>query len=155
MGFFDKLRKKEETPPDFSSFAPASSAPVASPGQGSYGDLLGKDPLASSSPYETPGVGGDIPGLGATPFDHEIFSSSDTPTSGDKARAYAQSLSQPPASSGQRVTYGGAISGHEAELILERLDTIKAEIDSVKQRMIRIERFLDQAEQKQGQRRYF
>jgi hypothetical protein len=160
VGLFGKLfsRKDEfaDKPPDFSSFgsAPTNPTPQSDPlGTSMYG----KDPFQTSSPYDSPGVAQD--GMSPTPFDHDIFNRSDQPSNADSARSYADSLKGPTMAGtglqGPQSSYAGAITGHETQLILERLDTIKAELDAMKQRMIRVERFLDTAEQKQGQRRYF
>ncbi len=169
MGFFGRIFGKKDDflsdskgmPPDFSQ--PAAQDPFS-------GDLYGQDPLRNSDPFAsqaTPGTqtgapgmqppGAQPPGSGAPgqeqgPFAHDIFSS-DTVTNADNARAYAQGLG-----GGQQqgqASYAGALTGHEAQLILERLDTIKAELDAIKQRMMRVERFMDAAEQKTGQRKYF
>ncbi|MBR9692815.1 hypothetical protein GOV07_02675, partial [Candidatus Woesearchaeota archaeon] len=91
-----------------------------------------------------------------TNFNHDVFS---TGGNADTARQYAQGLGGAQATPGMQrqgtMQPSGAITGHEAELILERLDTIKAEIDAIKQRMMRIERFMESADQKAGQKRYF
>lgn len=124
------------------------------------------NPPANNNPYAEKDFSYDSQGndqYSDDTFSHQIFSS-DTPTPGNRARDYANSLSaeqnnypnQSKSSSStpqSSSSYGGAVSGHEAQLILEKLDTIKAEIDSVKQRMMRVERFMDSAEQKAGQKR--
>ena len=161
MGLFGKIfRKKEEflgdVPPDFSQpLGQARQQPQDPFAQ----DLYGKDPLQGGSPFDSYG-GGQSPALGSqapgATFDHDIFSSAQ-PTNADRARDYAQQLGgQNPALGTQSTTtYGGAITGHEAQLILERLDTIKAELDAIKQRLMHVERYMESAEQKAGQRKYF
>ena len=88
-----------------------------------------------------------VPVFAAQPQQHE-------------ARDYARQLSpgqqsQPGQATTQDANYAGAITGHEAHLILERLDTIKAELDAIKQRIMRIERFIDEEERKATKKRYF
>ncbi len=150
MGFLDifKRRVKEETPPDFSTAqAPKPAEGVASDHRPSP---YGKDPLETSSPYDLAGQGGDA-------FQHDIFQERE-PTGGQEARAYAQQFNPspaPPSAAGQGRGAAGLLAGHESALILERLDTIKAELDAIKQRVMRVERFMEAAERKEGQRRYF
>ena len=119
----------------------------------SAADLYGQDPLQSQTPFDS--YGGQQNPAGQSSFDHDIFSSGQ-PTNADRARNYAQGLSQQGGAPGQaNVSYGGAITGHEAQLILERLDTVKAELDAIKQRLMHVERYMESAEQKAGQRKYF
>lgn len=148
MGFFSKFKKKDDdldfsNPPDFSDKDPfAANQP-----------FNGKDPLQKDFSYDAQA---SLPqqkaGEEGTPsnFDHDLFSSS-SPTEASNAQQYAKELGSAP----HTQTYAGAITGHESQLILERLDTIKAELDSIKQRMIRIDRYMDTAEEKGKQRRYF
>lgn len=145
MGFFDLFRKKREEPPDFSTSdfsQPNPSTPNFSQTQNTP-DPLGIDQEAAiRDPFSTPSsqTGGQ------STFDHEIF----TPSNAETARQYAEQLK------GTTSTVeSGVLTGHEAQLILERLDTIKAELDAIKQRMIRVEQFMEKAEQKAGTRRYF
>jgi len=154
MGLFDRFKKKDDfdlgAPPDFSQ--PPGGQPTQQ-GADPYGQGLSDGSQFGANPQQ------------ASAFEHDVFSST-TPTNADNARVYAQSLgAQPnqaqqargfdyPAHSGQ-ASYAGALTGHEAQLILERLDTIKAELDGIKQRIMRVERFMDAAEQKAGQRKYF
>ncbi len=146
MGLFDRFRKKDnflDNPPDFST-PPGSEKSAGVPGS----DPLLNDPLGIDQE-----VAARDPLAGASTFNHDIFSDNQ---GGQSARDYARSLGQQTAGGVQQgATVRGAITGHEADLILERLDTIKAELDAIKQRMMRVERFMEQAEQKAGQRRYF
>jgi hypothetical protein len=173
VGLFGKLFKKNDdmfgsdAPPDFSQpFSPSSSSnPKGSDPFG--GDVYGQHPLENNDPFNSGqsagyGDGGQNAGYGSggqnaasgqnpdSAFSHDIFSSQE-PTNADRARSYAQGLGQQPGNGAQgsaTATYAGAITGHEMQLVLERLDTIKAELDSIKQRMIRVDRYLEQSEQK-------
>ena len=165
-----------DAPPDFSQPF-SSSSPSSAKGSDPFGgDVYGQHPLENNDPFgggagagggygdQNAGYGGggqnaadgQNPAFGAqspdSAFSHDIFSSAE-PTNADRARSYAQNLGQQSGGQNsalgtQTSTYAGAITGHEAQLILERLDTIKAELDSIKQRMIRVDRYLDQSEQK-------
>lgn len=90
-----------------------------------------------------------------SPFNNDLFSSttvSHTPSNNDMARGYAQQLEGGQNNTQQVSQSAGVITGHESQLILERLDTIKAELDAIKQRMMRIERFIENTETKSGRR---
>lgn|GEM_PF-3014105 len=164
MGLFDFFKKKDDflgnQPPDFSQ--PTSSGmndPLTGnkdafgnrgdpPGLSSQ-DLYGRDPLHDQN--RDP-LGQDPMGARPSTFDHDLFS-----TGGNQpgsARDYARTLNQQ--SQGTNPSgYAGVITGHEAGLILERLDTIKAELDAIKQRAMRIERYIDEEERKALKKRYF
>ncbi len=154
MSLFGKLFKRHEddfskdfsSPPDFSQPVGQQPGgdPFAAPPQDSG---FGQDPFASP---QGGAPGGDPYGQQPSTFDHDIFNVSDQPGNADLARGYARQLGGQPQ---QQAAYSNPTAGHETQLVLERLDTIKAELDAIKQRMIRIERFMDQAEQK-NQRRY-
>ncbi len=161
MGLFDFLKRKEA--PDFSD-APDPFAGQEAFGQDPLGqqegfgrqqDPLGQDPFGSREP-----LGGQQAGYpqqggqrgseeayrpGGQAFNHEIFQPS---PGNERARAYAQSLHQQGAEQGPAQEQ---VRGHEAALILERLDTIKAELDALRQRFLRVERYL---EEKPGRRLY-
>ncbi len=160
MGLFSKFKKKDDfsfsNPPDFSQ--PPGKDPFAS-------DPYAKDPLAGDpfgAGYGQDPFGDQSSRFGQeSNFSHDIFTSNE-PTNADRARSYAQGLSaqhgpgrgMQPNTAGQ--SYAGTVTGHEAQLILERLDTIKAELDAIRQRMLRIEHYIEQSDQKTAtQRRYF
>ncbi len=170
MGLFGKVFGKKDNldssfdaPPDFSQPPGQGGDPLGADPLGSdptNADLYGKDPLQNPDPFNPmdsgPGKTRDPlgpPGGGPSHFDNNLFSSNQ-PTNADHAREYARGLEGQP---GQAATHhdAGAITGHEANLILERLDTIKAELDAIKQRTMRIERYIDTEERKQTQKRYF
>ncbi len=154
MSLFGKIFKRHEddfpkdfsSPPDFSQ--PVGQQPGGDPFAGQQGSQFGQDPFAGPQG----GAQGDEQyGQQPSTFDHDIFNVSDQPGNADLARGYARQLG---GQQGQpQGVYANPTAGHETQLVLERLDTIKAELDAIKQRMIRIERFMDQAEQK-NQRRY-
>lgn len=153
MGFFGTIFKRKGDDDFFASSPPDFSQPVGQSGRQngtpSESDLYGKDPLQNQSPFDAASAPGD------SVFEHDIFRSSNQPTNAEAARAYGQQLSR---LTGTQTSYASStvttnpVSGHEAQLILERLDTIKAELDAIKQRTMRIERFIEQSEQKQTRR---
>ncbi len=162
---FDFFKKKDDflgdQPPDFSQpLGNRMNDPLAG-GNDAFGtggdplgpssqDLYGRDPLHDRN--RDP-LGQDPMGARPSTFDHDLFSSGGQPGS---AREYARTLSQQPGPQGMtQPGYAGVITGHEAGLILERLDTIKAELDAIKQRTMRIERFIDEEERKAIKKRYF
>lgn len=154
MGLFGRFFKKEkgfDAPPDFSGPPDFSKDPL-----GGTQDLYGGDPLQGDGSFgsEYGQKAGAAPPQGyqggQSAFSHDLFSSNQR-TNADNARAYAQGLGQTPA----QQSYAGAITGHEAQLILERLDTIKAELDAIKQRLVRIDHYMDSSETKGPQKRYF
>jgi hypothetical protein len=160
VGLFGKIFKKKDeflgdVPPDFSQPLGQAGRPAQDP---FAQDVYGKDPLQGGSPFDSYAQGGQLGGAPPpdSSFGHDIFSSAQ-PTNADRARDYAQQLGGQNPSPGLQstTTYGGAITGHEAQLILERLDTVKAELDAIKQRLMHVERYMESAEQKAGQRKYF
>jgi hypothetical protein len=161
MGFFDKIFKKKDdfafddrSPPDFSS----SSDPfdTKSSGDDPFG---GKDPLQNDFQYNAQAPM-ESQTSSQSNFNHDLFTN-EQPTNADNAREFAQGLGGQASTPRQAGSFAqpatSAVTGHEAELILERLDTIKAELDAIKQRMYRIENFINQSEHKTSatQRRYF
>ncbi|RME31483.1 hypothetical protein D6789_02555 [Candidatus Woesearchaeota archaeon] len=136
------FHKKHEEPPDF------SNDPFADEGFAKEGveDGMGKDPFDDAQDpfaHEAPST----PGLGSNaPVDAADNEPPDPFAGQGGARAYAKQLvreaqrEQPAAQTASKAT--------ELQLILERLDTIKAELDSIKQRMYRFDRFMDKQEQR-------
>lgn len=156
MKLLDKFLGKKDEPPDFSD-APEplgqQGSPLGEQDQDPYNsDMYSKDPLQDQSggfsdefKEKYPSFQHDVFGKDQQDFgkNQDVFSS-DKPTNADRARSYAQSLSQP----NESKSYGGVVTGHESQLILEKLDTIKAEMDAIKQRMMRIERYMDKSDKR-------
>ncbi len=133
MSLLDHLpfHKKHEEIPDF------SQDPFADEQADELGGMPGASPLAGEPTMEQPDPFAGMPDAQGR-SGQEGF-----PGQPQSPQAFAKQLVQearnelPPDRGRQS----------DLQLILERLDTIKAELDSIKQRMYRFDRFLDKQEQ--------
>lgn len=153
MGILDKLpfKRHHDSPPDFSEIPTDTSEP-------SQDFQQYPQPFDQQDPFGQSAMD-DQTGMPTTPGTHgDYMNVSHEPSGGDRARAFAQSLQSPGVHpsrmqpSGMQSASAATLSGNsELSLVLERLDTIKAELDAIKQRMYRLDQYLDS----QSKRKYW
>lgn len=123
MGFFDKFKKKEENPfSDSKLNDPFESNPLGTP----------NDPYGAS--HEEP----------SDPFGHDLFNNSaNNPQAIQQNNQYPTQQPSFPGQNQQQSynnqVYEDVAPSRDVELILAKLDAIKAELDSVHQRVRKLE----------------
>lgn len=168
MGLFDKFKKKEDysNPPDFSSFDEKSTNDPFADQTGidstmnnsSADNLLGNQgaqqqggPIVRTEPttMKMPGYSETNPNPeDNSNFNHDMFRQSNNNQNQQSQQSYSGNDN-----SNSGMVYQ-EISHRQADLILERLDTIKAELDAIKQRMKHMEMLVDRREGLNTQKRY-